>query len=161
MLVVYTTEIFVFVPNFDSWLLEICILATSKVISGWVQTGNCAHSWQLYSAYQAASTIIWYPPQLHYPDPALTSPCPTLLLLSTKLVSEKYKLFVGHWFDLIGTRTPNPLQWRAALCRFVPRVRFQILASAAWPQREVEPVQHSIQIHSLYAISFAFSILVD
>ena len=27
------------------WLLEACILATSKVISGWILTCDSAHSW--------------------------------------------------------------------------------------------------------------------
>ena len=48
------------------------ILATSNVISGWVLTCSSAHSWRLYSAVplgnQAARTMIWYPPQSHYPD---------------------------------------------------------------------------------------------
>ena len=43
------------------WLLEFYILATSKVISGWVLTYDSAHSWQLYNAVplgdQATSTM--------------------------------------------------------------------------------------------------------
>ena len=54
------------------WLLEIYILTTSKVIAGWVPTGDSVHSWQLYSAAplgdQSASTMSRYPSQSHYPD---------------------------------------------------------------------------------------------
>ena len=45
------------------WLL-VYVLATPKVISGWVPTCSSAHSWWLYSAAplrdQAAVTITWY-----------------------------------------------------------------------------------------------------
>ena len=32
------------------WVWEFYIVATYKVISGWVLTRNTVHSWQLYSA---------------------------------------------------------------------------------------------------------------
>ena len=41
--------------------LEFYVLATHKVISGWVTTGDSGHSWRLYSAaalgHQATSTM--------------------------------------------------------------------------------------------------------
>ena len=43
------------------WFLEYSVLATFRVISGWVLTCESAHSWQLYSAAplgdQATSTV--------------------------------------------------------------------------------------------------------
>ena len=48
-------------------LLEVYILATSKVISGWAPTCDSAHSWWLSCAAtlgdQAISTMTWYPTQ--------------------------------------------------------------------------------------------------
>ena len=49
----------------DVFVLLFYVLATSKVISGWVPPCDNAHSWQLYSAaslgHQAAGTITCYP----------------------------------------------------------------------------------------------------
>ena len=62
-------------------LLEFYVLATSAVISGRVPTCNShsVHSWWLGD--QAASTMIWYPNQLPYPDAEPASPCPVLNML--------------------------------------------------------------------------------
>ena len=75
------------VPTVDckagGWLLESYILATPKVISGCVPTCDSTHSWRLNSAsllgHQSAGTMT----QPHYPDNELTSPCHTLVMLST------------------------------------------------------------------------------
>ena len=60
------------------WLMESYILATSKVISEQAPTIDSLYSWILYSAAplgnQAASTMILYPTQSHYPEIELTSP---------------------------------------------------------------------------------------
>ena len=79
------------------WLFEFYILATSKVILGHVLTCDSAHSWWLFSAFppgnQAAGTKTQYPSQAHYLDTEPSSPCPTLLMLSTRLRSDKYQLY--------------------------------------------------------------------
>ena len=73
----------------QGWLLELYVLATPKVISGWVWTCDSAQSWQLYNVTplgnQAASTMTQYPTQLYYSDKELTSPCPWLIAPSAKL----------------------------------------------------------------------------
>ena len=74
-------------------LLKFYILATSKVISGWVPTIDSADLLQLYSAAklgdQAASTMTHFPLQSHYPSTELTSRCPILVMLSGRLSSDK------------------------------------------------------------------------
>ena len=81
-------KIFIFVC-----LLLFYILTTSKVISAQVLTWHSAHSWQLYSAAslgkQTTSSITWYPTQSHYPDTQPDSPCPTLIMPSTRLGTDK------------------------------------------------------------------------
>ena len=60
-----------------------------------IPTCDKVHSRGLYSAAplgnQAASTMVQYPTQLHYPDTELTSPRPILLLPGTRLGSDKYQ----------------------------------------------------------------------
>ena len=77
-------------------LLEFYILATSKVVSGWIPTCDSVHSCALYSAAplenEAASTMTQYLTQSHYPETGRTSPCPILLMPNTKLGSEKCQL---------------------------------------------------------------------
>ena len=79
-----------------SWLLEFYILATSKIISGWVWTCDSTHLWRFYSASplgdQADNTTTWYPDQSHYPDTEPPSHCPVLIMLSACLGSDKYKV---------------------------------------------------------------------
>ena len=62
---------------FDNWMLEVCILATYRVISGRVTIYDNVHSWWLYSAAplgdKATCTITGYPTELHYPDTGRTS----------------------------------------------------------------------------------------
>ena len=41
----------------EGWLLEFFILETSKVISEWLLTYDCVHSWQLYSAASLGNQI--------------------------------------------------------------------------------------------------------
>ena len=97
------------VHNFgDGWLLKVCILATSKVITREVLACDSAHSWQRYSAAplgdQCSSTMTWYPIQTHYPDTELTSLCSILKMLSVWLGRYMYEL-LGYWFDstTVGT----------------------------------------------------------
>ena len=56
---------------------------------------DSAHSWWLFDAasleHQAAGTLICYPTQLHYPDTEQTSHCPILIMMSTRLGSNKYQ----------------------------------------------------------------------
>ena len=55
-------------------LLELYILATSKVIAEWMQTCKSVHSCHPFSvAPLAANTMNQYPTQLHYPDKVQTS----------------------------------------------------------------------------------------
>ena len=74
------------------WLLEFYILATYRVISGWVPTCDSVHSWQLYIAAllgnQAADTMTRYSIQSQYPAIERISLCPILLLLSARLGSD-------------------------------------------------------------------------
>ena len=68
-------------------LLEYYILATSKVISGWVLTCDFG---AVLLGDQATSIII--PIQPHYPDPDPTSHCPYLIMPSGWLGSDKYHI---------------------------------------------------------------------
>ena len=65
--------------------------ATSKDIPGWELTNVSPHTWQLHSTAlledQATITITT---QSHYPDTALTSLLPILLISSAKLGNNKY-----------------------------------------------------------------------
>ena len=82
------------------WLVP----ATATPISWWAPTCDSMHSQQFYSlaplGNQAEGTMIQFPTQPHYPDTELTSPCPILLLLSTKLGSDKYQVYKSLvWLD--------------------------------------------------------------
>ena len=81
-------------------LLLFFILATSKVISGWAQTCDSAHSSRLYTVAsvgdQATITMTQYPTQSHYPDTESTSPWPILLMPSPWQLSI-FNSFV--WLD--------------------------------------------------------------
>ena len=62
---------------------------------GWrVSTCGSVHSWWLYSAvslgHQTTGTIACYPAQWHYPYTERPSPCPILIIPSTRLGSDKY-----------------------------------------------------------------------
>ena len=74
------------------WLLELYVLATSKVISGCVRTYDSVNSWLLYSASplrnQAAYMMTQYPTQSHYPNTELTSPYSILLMPSSRVGCE-------------------------------------------------------------------------
>ena len=87
-----------------SWvgLLELNILATSKVISGKVLIYDNVHSCRFHSAAplrdQSTRTIMWYPTQSHYPDTEPMRRCPILIMLSAWLGSDKHG-FLKHWFN--------------------------------------------------------------
>ena len=74
----YITQSRIHQTNYQLWfvsLLLFYVLATSKVISGWVPTCDSAHSSWLYGAAlgnQAVNSMTWYPTQSHYPDSDLT-----------------------------------------------------------------------------------------
>ena len=89
-------------------VLSFCVLATSKVISGWVPTCDRAQSWRLYSAApprdQAASNMAWCPTRSCYPVTEPTSPCPRLIMPNTRLGGDKYQ-FASHWFDSTRVQT--------------------------------------------------------
>ena len=73
------------------------IIATSKIISGRVQThGDFIVLPPLGN--QATSTMTWYHTQSHYPDTKPTSPCPIQIMPSAWLGSGKYS-FLTLWFD--------------------------------------------------------------
>ena len=90
------------------WLLEVYILTTSKVISGRVPICEWAHSSNfivlLHWGYEVSGTMTQYPTQSHYPDTGWTYPFPILLMQSTWLGSDKYKLLC-YWFDSPRVRT--------------------------------------------------------
>ena len=76
-------------------------------VGQWVPTCDSAHSRWLYSAasleHQAVSSMVCYPTQSHYPDTEPTSPCPILIMPSTRLGSDKYQLY-SHCFDSTRVR---------------------------------------------------------
>ena len=74
--------------------MEFYVLATYKVISGQVLTCDSVHCWWLYSASPASQSrppALWYPIPSHYPDTELTRPCPSIIMLSAWLGSDKYQ----------------------------------------------------------------------
>ena len=87
---------------------------------GHIRTGTglvTVHSWWLYSATplgsHAVSTMIWYHTQWHYPDIELTSPCLILIMPSTWLGSDKFKLdkslvWLDNGFEPTISRTREP-----------------------------------------------------
>ena len=83
--------------SFLGWLLEFCVIATSKVISGWASACDTVRSWRCYRAFplvnQATSIMTVYLSQSRYPDTELTSPCPILFILSTRLESDKHQFY--------------------------------------------------------------------
>ena len=91
-------------------LLLFDVLATSKVISGWVPTCYSAQYsvWWLYSVAPLGNqaTMTWYSTQSHYPDTAHepTSPYTILIMLRAWLGSDKYQ-FESHRFDSIRVWT--------------------------------------------------------
>ena len=91
-------------PNLDDWLVELYVLAISKVISGWAPTCNSAYSWTIHSA--AHQAMIWYATQSHYPDTEPTSPCRILIMPSTWLGSAPHS-FLSHRFDSTMIRTQD------------------------------------------------------
>ena len=91
------------------------ILATSKVISGWVPTCDSGHSWWLHSAAplrnQAVSTMTWYPTQSHYPDTEPTHPCTIIMMMCTWLGSDKYQFHKSLvWPDHAGSLKRNAFE---------------------------------------------------
>ena len=104
--------------NVVSWLFEFYVLETSKSISGWVPTCDSAYSCcfivLLHWGKQAASTMTQYLSWSHYPDTVLTSLCPILLMLSSRLGIT----FISHWFDSIENQTLNLPLARPVLYQF-------------------------------------------
>ena len=62
------------------WFLEFYILATYKVISGWVLTFESSHSWWLYSVAALGNWHDIHPTQSGYPDTESTSPWTILIV---------------------------------------------------------------------------------
>ena len=86
-----------------------CILTTSKVIAGWIPICDSVHSWPHHIAAsigdRATSTMttisLSFTLSLHLP-------CPKLIMLSTRLQSDKCK-FLSYWCDLIwGSNSRSP-----------------------------------------------------
>ena len=50
---------------------------------------------------QVAGTMTRYPTQAHYSDTVITSPCPILLMLSTRLGIATSINCISHWFDSV------------------------------------------------------------
>ena len=107
------------VQRVGTLILKFCFQATSKVISGQVQTCDSAHSFGLYSVAplgnQAADTMTLCPTQLHYPHTELTSPCPILLMSFARQGSENYE-FYKSLFDSTKNRNPDLLYAKPKLC---------------------------------------------
>ena len=81
------------------WLLGFYILATSKVITGWVPSCDSAQSWWFYSVAplgnQATSTMTQSPSQSHCSDTEPNRPCRVLLMLNARLGSNKYQFYTS------------------------------------------------------------------
>ena len=67
----------------------------STVISGWALTCDSAHpDFRVLLHWEIRSSAPWPNiPLLHYSDTELTSPCFILLMLSTRLGSDKYQFY--------------------------------------------------------------------
>ena len=67
---------------------------------------------------QVAGTMTQHPIQSHYPDTELTSPCPILLISSTRLGSDKYQCNKSLvWLDREPNSWPSAGEARAVLIR--------------------------------------------
>ena len=111
----------------------LCVLATSNDVhrlmtAHRLMTCVSAHSWCLYYSVvapledQAASTMIWYVTQWHYPDTESINPYAILIVPSARLGSDKYQ-FLSHCFDSTGNLISDLPHARTALYRFGHRAR--------------------------------------
>ena len=77
------------------------VLATSKIISGQVPTGDSAYPWWLYSDALVGDQLSHQHHELtHDPDTEPPSPCPMLITPSTWLGRDKYEFGRSLiWFD--------------------------------------------------------------
>ena len=80
-----------------SWFLEFYVLTTYMVIPGRLLTCDSAHSMRLNDpspmGNQVTGTMTRYHTQTHYPGTELTSPCPLLITMRTRLGSDKYQIY--------------------------------------------------------------------
>ena len=118
---VHTHGGFIVLLHWIGWL-EFYVLATSKVISGWLLTCDSAHWWWYYSygavvtlGDQVTGVMTWYPTQSQYPDSELTSSFPIWIIQSICLESDTY-LLLSHWFySTMGFESHDlPKWWRDA-----------------------------------------------
>ena len=83
------------------------IMATSKILSGWLLTSDSAHSWRLCSPVgdQPIGNITEFPTQSHYPDTEI--PNPYIVMLSTRpgkrqVGSINFERLILKVHDVIG-----------------------------------------------------------
>ena len=151
------TDLWQCVPMATAWLVcwSFYVLATFKVISGWVLTWNSVHSWWIYSADPLGypvnvRTIILYPTQSHYPDPEPTSPCSTLIMSSTRLWSDKVKCLkslvwldredYAHLIVMLGDKTHNTNIALWPVAEWVERPLSVLGDQGIWRSRVRNPV---------------------
>ena len=92
------------------WLLELYVLATSKVISGQLPICDTAHSWKprrsALLGNRAAGAMTQYPSQSHYPATEQTMHLPIPLMPSARSGGDKYTL-ISYRVNMTGNQTPD------------------------------------------------------
>ena len=72
--------------------------------------------------YQAVNAITQYPTQSYYPNTVLTSPCPVILMASTRLGSDKYQLSTSLAMWIVAKK-------ESLLCLMTPLEHIDFISS--------------------------------
>ena len=114
-------------------------------------TLDSVHWWWLYGAApledHSASIMTWYPTQSHYPDTEPTSPCPILIIPSTRRGSNMYTFWKSViWLDWeSNSRTPELPH------RFLPNLPLRPARSGLWTLLDFQPADHAAIVHMRHA----------
>ena len=87
------------------------ILATSKLISGWVPTCDIPYSVAQLGNQVVADTMTWFWTQSHYPDTELAGPWFILVIQSARLGCDKYRFCKSFvWLGQLSNSWPSVME---------------------------------------------------
>ena len=140
---------------------------------GYCLTFDSAHSWERHistpQGNQATVTISRYPTHSHYPDIETTSLCPILIMLSTRIGSDKnqfHKMLVwlnwelnsrspAHEARALPIRPPRPVVpyvMHNVLCEYKgTEGNCLLLLSWRWREREILHIERESNPHFLHS----------